>query len=132
MAIVLDKVKVGANWKVVQISGPADASAANYISFETPVEIRRVEAATTTKADFIKIYVDRDGSGDPEQQVMIAQTPPIPTGCTGMDNRWLIHPVPFQLSRPQTQIEQCPDPGGKIYIVTQGGGNWSLTVEARG
>lgn len=132
MADKLDDVKVGYNWRVVQITGTANATAANYITFETPVEIRRVEAVTSTKAISIQVFIDRDRSGAANQQAIVAQTPPAAAGCTGLDNRWLTHPFPFKLEKPQTTVEELPNTGGKIYIITDGGGDWMLTVEVRG
>ena len=132
MADKLDNVKVGYNWRVVQITGSANADITNYMTFETPVEIRRVEATTSVTANSIKIFIDRDGSGAANQQSIVAQTPPAAAGCVGLDNRWLTHPFEFKLERPQTQVEELPNSGGKLYIVTDGGGDWTLTVEVRG
>jgi len=132
MADHLDKVKVENNWRVVQIRGTGNATIANFVTFYTPVDVRRVEVATAVSATSIKIFISRDGSNDPEQQVLIAQTPPASAGCTGLDYRWLIHPYDIRLSKPQEVVEITPDPGGMLYLETVGGDAWTMTIEVRG
>jgi hypothetical protein len=127
MATSIERAKLDYNFRPVQITGPANASIANYISFDTPAEVRRVEVVTATEATLIQVFIDRDDSGDPEQQVLLAQTSPY---CP--NHRWLVHEAPFRVEDPQNAVQEPPNRGGKVYLVTVGGGNWSLTVEAKG
>lgn len=127
MATSLTRVKLDYNFRPVQITGTGNATAANFISFDTPTDIRRVEAVTADPATLLQVFIDRDESGDPEQQVLLAQISPY---CP--NKQWLVHEAPFHLADPQRTVTHMPNRGGKVYIVTVGGTAWSLTVEARG
>lgn len=139
MATFLDRVDVGYNWRIIQIEGVGEATAANYISFEIPVDGRRAEVVTSAPVDNIMIVIDLDGTGQPEQQMILAQTAPevaipvlapIKGGYTT-----LTHDAPFSIQLPQTTVEENPQREGKIYVLTDGlggGDSWTLSVEVRG
>ena len=127
MATSLDRVKLDFNFRPIQISGVGNATVANYISFDTPAEVRRVEIVTATAASILQVFIDRDESGNPEQQVLLAQTSP---WCP--NHRWLIHEAPFRVEDPQNAVTESPNRGGKVYVIATGGTAWSLTVEAKG
>lgn len=138
MAIKLDDVEVGYNWRIVQIEGTGEGTIANYINFIVPVEGRRAEVVTSTPVTNIQIIIDLDGTGDPEQQMILAQTPPasaIPILAPVLGGyTTLTHDAPFAVHLPQTQSKQPPAKAGKIYLKTTGigAGSWTLSVEVRG
>lgn len=127
MATSLDRVKLDFNFRPIQITGVGNATIANYITFDTPAEVRRVEVVTATASSILQVFIDRDGSGNPEQQVLLAQTSPY---CP--NHRWLIHEAPFRVEDPQNAVIEPPNRGGKVYLIAVGGTAWSLTVEASG
>lgn len=138
MATKLDLVDIGYTWRIVQIEGTGEGTIANYISFEVPTEGRRAEVVTSTPVDNIQIIIDLDGTGNPEQQMILAQTAPVSAipilapvkgGYTT-----LTHDAPFSFQLPQTTVKESPNRQGKIYLTTigVGGGKWTLSVEVRG